>query len=370
MPAATTHGDAAVTTVVVAGADGVVGRALLRLLAGAEGVDRVVAVDRTVPREVPAGVRFVRADLRDAVLARVLADADVVVNLEFADDRTTEDVQQLAARVQGTRRLLDAVRDADVPTVVHLSSALVYGASERNQVPLGEAQPLRGEPRFASVQHALTADEAVRAFAGDHPACRTVVLRSVPPLVPAVDSAVTRHLESPLLPQVRTFDPPVQFVDVDDLAAAVALAALDPRARGVYNVAADGWLTSSDVRHILARPALHLPEQAAVGAATVLHRLGLLGVPPEALRYLMHPWVVDTARLRALGWTPAVSQRDVLHRFVAEHRGWLSLGRVRVRTTRLLAAAVAGWTLLTAAAAWLGRRWWRARTGRGAGTLG
>lgn len=366
MPAATTSSDVPVTTVVT-GADSVVGHVLLARLAGQDAVDRVVAVDRTVPSDVPAGVRFVRADLRDAVLARVLADADVVVNLEFADDRTSEDERELAARVQGTRRLLDAVCDAGVPAFVHLSSALVYGASERNQVPLSEAQPLRGEPRFASVQHTLAADEAVRAFAGEHPACRTVVLRSVPPLVPGVDSAVTRHLESPLLPQVRTFDPPVQFVDVDDLVAAVVLTALDRRARGVYNVAADGWLTSSDVRHILARPALHLPEQTALGAATVLHRIGLLAVPPEALHYLMHPWVVDTARLRALGWTPAASQRDVLHRFVAEHGRWLSVGRMRVRTARLLLAVMAAWTLLVGVAGWL---WWRSHHARAAGRDG
>jgi nucleoside-diphosphate-sugar epimerase len=355
--------DAPPATVVVTGADGAVGRAVLAALARDDRVGPVVAVDRTEPHEMPPGVRFVRADLRDAVLARVLADVDVVVNLEFADDRTSEDGGQLAQRVQGTRRLLEAVREAGVPAVVHLSSALVYGASERNRVPLGEDEPLRGEPRFASVDHILAADEAVRVFAADHPACRVVVLRSVPAVAPGMDSAVTRHLESPLLPQVRTFDPPVQFVDVGDLADAVVATAFDPRARGAYNVAADGWLTSSDVRHILARPALHLPQQAAVGAATVLHRLGVLAVPPEALRYLMHPWVVDTARLRALGWTPSASQRDVLHRFVSEHRGWLSAGRVRVRTMRLVLVGVAVWSLVAGAAGLLAWRWWHTRGG-------
>lgn len=361
MPDDPTVDHAPPATVVVAGADGAVGHAVLAAFARDDRVGRVVAVDRTEPDDVPPGVRFVRADLRDAVLARVLADADVVVNLEFADDRVSEDGAALAQRVQGTRRLLESVREAGVPAVVHLSSALVYGASERNEVPLGEDEPLRGAPRFASVHHALAADEAVRAFAADHPGCRAVVLRSVPAVAPGVDSAVTRHLESPLLPQVRTFDPPVQFVDVGDLATAVVATALDPRARGAYNVAADGWLTSSDVRHILARPSVRLPEQAAVGAATVLHRVGLLGVPPEALRYLMHPWVVDTSRLRALGWTPAASQRDVLHRFVSEHRGWLSAGRVRVRTARLLLAGLGVWTLVAGVAGLLAWRWWHAR---------
>lgn len=352
------------TTVVVAGVDGTVGARLLERLAGDDAVDQLIALDRVAPDPVPPRVTFVRADLRDAVLARVIRDADVVVSTAFADDLTHGDPVQLLARVQRTRRVLDAVRAADVPAVIHLSTALVYGACERNQVPLGESQPLHGERRFAAVHHAVLAEHAVRAFAEHRPECRVVVLRSVPALVPAVDSAVTRHLESPLLPQVRGFDPPVQFVALDDLIEAVRLVALDDRARGAYNVAADGWLTSSDVRRILARPCLRLPEQIAIGAATVLHRSRLVAVPPEALRYLMHPWVVDTGRLRALGWAPAASQRDILHRFVTEHRRWLSVGRLRVRTTWLAALVAVGSSAVSAAGLWLAARWWRIRWSR------
>jgi nucleoside-diphosphate-sugar epimerase len=361
MVAASQRGPAGATTrVAVAGVHTTTGAALLARLVSDPQIARVVAIDRERPPTLPAGVQFVRADLRDALLARVFADVDVVVNAVLAETLTRDDDRALAMRVQGTRRVLDAARTAGVGTFVHLSSALVYGACERNRVPLDEQQPLRADPAFSAVHHALEAEEAVRAFAGDHPRWRVVVLRTVPALVPGVDSAVTRHLESPLLPRVRGFDPPVQFVAVDDLVEAVRLVVVDPRARGAYNVAADGWLTSSDVRHILARPGLRLPEQVALGAAALLHRLGLLGVPPEALRYLMHPWVVDTARLRALGWTPAMSQRAVLHQFVTEHRRWLSLGRLRFRTTRLLVAATGAWALVVGIAAWLVWHRWTA----------
>ncbi|HSJ43082.1 MAG TPA: NAD-dependent epimerase/dehydratase family protein [Euzebyales bacterium] len=350
----------AATRVAVAGVHTTTGAALLARLVSDPQIEGVVAIDRDRPPALPAGVQFVRADLRDALLARVFADVDVVVNAVLAETLTRDDDRALAMRVQGTRRLLDAARTAGAGTFVHVSSALVYGAGERNRVPLDEQQPLRADPAFSAVHHALEAEEAVRAFAGDHPQRRVVVLRTVPVLVPDVDSPVTRHLESPLLPRVRGFDPPVQFVAVDDLVEAVRLVVVDTRARGVYNVAADGWLTSSDVRHILARPGLRLPEQIALGVAALLHRLRLLGVPPAALRYLMHPWVVDTARLRALGWTPATSQRAVLHQFVTEHRRWLSLGRLRFRTTTLLAVVTGAWAVGMGIAAWLVRHRWMA----------
>jgi nucleoside-diphosphate-sugar epimerase len=358
------------TRVAVTGVHSTTGAALLARLASDAAIAQVVAIDRERPPQLPAGVQFVRADLRDPVLARVLADVDVVVNAVLADVLTRDDEQVLMMRVQSTRRMLEAARVADVATVVHVSSALVYGACERNLVPLDEDQPLRTEPAFAAVHDVLLAEESVRAFSGDHPSCRVVVLRTVPALVPQVDSAVTRHLESPFLPRVHGYDPPVQFIAVDDLVEAVRLVALDHRARGVYNVAADGWLTSSDVRHILVRPGLGLPQQVAVGIATVLHRAGLLTVPPEALDYLMHPWVVDTERLRALGWGPQTSQRDVLHQFVTEHRGWLSVGRMRVRTTRLIAGAVGAWSVAGGLLVWLAWRRWRIRDPVGdAGTV-
>ncbi len=350
-----------VTSIAVTGVHGTIGGRLLSRLSSDEGVGRLIAVDRAAPPLLPEGVEFVRADLRDAVLGRVIRNVDVVINAAFADDVTRDHVAALARRVQGTRRVLDAAHVAGVPALVHLSSALVYGACERNRVPLTEDQPLRVDPGFVAAHHALLAEESVRAFAGDHPDCRIVVLRTVPVLVPEVDSAVTRHLESPLLPQVRGFDPPVQFVDGDDLVEAVRLVALDARASGVYNVAAEGWLTSSDVRHLLARPGLHLPQQVAAGAATALHRLRLLPVPPAALDYLMHPWVVDTTRLHGLGWTPSASQRDILHRFVAEHRRWISLGRVRMRVAVLLAAVAAVWTAMVGGGAWASWQWWRNR---------
>jgi nucleoside-diphosphate-sugar epimerase len=349
-------------SVAVTGVRGATAEALLVRLSADPGVGRVVVVDRARPAHLPAGVQFVRADLRDALLSRLFADVDVVVNAVLADDVTRLRGDLLVTSVQSTRRVLDAAGAAGVGALVHVSSALVYGAAERNRVPLTEQQPLRAAAGFAAVQEALHAEDAVRAFAGEHPDRRVVVLRPVPALVPDVDSAVTRHLESPVLPMVRGFDPPVQFIAVDDLAAAVHLVVRDERARGIYNVAADGWLTSSDVRRIVARPVVHLPHETAVALATALHRSGLLAVPPSALDYLMHPWVVDTSRLHALGWTPTVSQRAILHQFVTEHRRWLSVGRLRLRTTRLIAGVALGWAVTAGGASWL--LWRRLRAGR------
>jgi nucleoside-diphosphate-sugar epimerase len=356
-----------------------VGQAIVARLDTDPSVTRIMGIDRrspsapstsAVPR--PRKLEAVRADLRDPVLTRVFAGVDTLVHWGVPDDVDRSAQQSFATALHTTRKVLEAARAARVSTIVYLSSALVYGAHETNSVPLIEHAPMRAGPEYPAAYQALVTEETVESFATAHPNCRVVILRPVPVLGRGVDSWVSRHLESPLLPMVRGFDPPVQFVDVDDLAAAVHIVAGDERARGIYNVAADGWLTTSDVRRLLARPTVHLPHETAAGLAHVLHRCGLLTVPAGALDYLMHPWVVDTTRLRGLGWNPMWGQRDILHRFVNEHGPWLSVGRIRLRTARLLAGMFVGTGVVGLGAAWFTwrrwlARWWRLRR---AGALG
>jgi nucleoside-diphosphate-sugar epimerase len=357
------------TVVAVTGVSSAVGRAVVACLDADPEVERIVGIDRQAPPMPPAKLEFVRADLRDPALARVLGGVDVLVHQGSPDEVGAANPQSSAMITHGTRHVLEAVRAARVGTVVYVSTALVYGARETNRVPLTEDVPPRAGPEYPVAHQALVTEESVRAFAASHLDRRVVILRPVPVLGTGVDSSVTRHMESPVLPMVRGFDPPVQFVDVDDLAAAVRAVTNDARASGVYNVAAEGWLTTSDVRHLLGRPTLHLPHEVAAALASVLHDRGLLTSPPGALDYLMHPWVVDTSRLHALGWTPASGHRDILHRFVADHGPWLSVGRLRVRTARLLAAMVGVATAVGLAVSrltwwrWLSPRWRRRAAG-------
>lgn len=362
------------TSYAVTGVASAVGRAVAARLSSDPKVTRVVGIDRHPPPMPPAKLDFVRADLRDPVLARVLGDVDVLVHQGALDDVRNAGAAASAVVAHGTRQVLEAALAARVGTLVHLSTALVYGAQETNAVPLTEQATPRARPGYPAAHQALVTEESVRSYGAMHPDRRVVVLRPVPVLGPGVDSTVTRHLESPLLPMVRGYDPPVQFLDVDDLAAAVHLVAGDERAHGIYNVAADGWLTTSDVRRLLARPTVHLPHETAAAAAWMLYRSGMLMVPPGALDYLMHPWVVDTARLHALGWNPSWGQRDILHRFVEEHGAWVSVGRFRARTARLLAAVGGAGGLVALGAGWFTWRRWlaprvRPRGGGGPGPI-
>lgn len=300
---------------VIVGGDGRLRRELVARL------ERSAAVD---------GVRMVEG-CNDPGLDDALAGAQVLVHLER---QSCPDIDQEAHR-QHTAQLIDAADAAGIGHVVLLSSAAVYGAWPDNPVPLTEENALRPNP---GADFALDKVEVERRWAtwaegGDGRALAT--LR--PALVVGDDAeqwlavalrAVTRW-------GIGEGNGPMQFVHVEDVAAALALA-VDRRLDGVYNVAPEGWMGGEQVQVLTGTPLRPpVPPPVAGALARWCWSRGLGSVAPELVPYATHPWVVASDRLRAEGWQPVHSGAETLveaypatpwTRFAARTRRVLSLG--------------------------------------------
>src|SRR5690606_11526388 len=153
--------------------------------------------------------------------------------------------------------------------------------------------------------------------------------------------------------------PPVQFLHLDDLARACALARRRRR-DGAYTVAPPGSIPGALARSLVgAPPRVPLPERLARHVAHWRFRWGLGPTPPELVPYTLHPWVVAADRLRAEGWTADVSNEEAC---VEAHDvgAWATMSP---RRRQEIALGVAGAGLAGAAAgtALLLRRWLRRR---------
>ena len=310
------------STVVVTGVAGSVGSRVAARLLMRPDIDRVVGID-LVP-VADADPRFdgrimdlaARPGPGDVDLERAMDGADSVVHLAWSvPDGKGVGPQDVEAAAAGNRRALNRVLDVaekvGVSTVVHVSSATVYGAWADNNIPLAEDARLRPNPEFSFAVSKAEAERALAEWADGHPSVSVAVLRPTVtvgtdgrPLYQAL--GITR---SPRLGDERR---PVQYLHVDDLVSAVILA-WERRLNNVYNVAPDGGIAEEQARALAGGMArLSVPDRMAARVASIGWNIWRQGVPVEAQAYATYPWVIAPDRLKAVGWVPEYSSEEAL----------------------------------------------------------
>ena len=285
---------------------------------------------------------------------------DTIVELGVGDHDT-----RARRRESVTAGATELVRDAiatGASHVVMVSSAMVYGALENNPVPLTEGAVLRPDPDFVYARQLASAEELVedwRRAGGDRTAA---VLRPVVVMAGDGSSSLARALAAGLGRRYGEDDPGAQFVHLDDVAAAVVLAA-DRRLDGVYNVAPDGWIPGERVRALLGeRVRIPLPERVAEVVDRLRWRFQRGPIPPGLVAYVRQPWLVANDRLRAEGWRPTVTNEQA---FVeGTEAKWWTMVTPKRRQELALGAMVGAIVLAAVGGVSLGRRWWRRRAAR------
>jgi nucleoside-diphosphate-sugar epimerase len=292
--------------IAVTGAASGLGHALASRLAERADVGKVVAIDDR--RGDLEGVTWRVLDVCDPTLATRLGKVDAVVHL---DVDTGLDAHRGERNVRGTQTVLTAAAAAGVRRVVLVTSAMVYGALPDNAVPLDEDAPLRALPDGSFMSDLLEIERLARQAPRTHPGLSVTVLRPATVVGPGVDSILTRHFEAPRLLVVRDSHPRWQFCHVDDLVAALELAAMG-EVTGVVTVGCEGWMDQAEVELVSGMRRIELPAALAFGTAERLHRIGVIPAPASDLQYVVHPWVVPSARLRAAGWQPTYDNPTAL----------------------------------------------------------
>lgn len=329
------------TTAAVVGVSSAVGRATLTHLAAEGSVDRIVAIGPSSPSMPHGRVEVRTMDARDRLLPLALEEVDVIIHCAFDDDLTTSPDSLYGANVGGTRNVLDAASKAGVRHLVVIGDAMAYGAHGDNPLPLQEDAPLRANPGFAYGYQRQLVEELVEEWAQTHPATTVTRLRLAPLMGGGVDGALVRRLQGPRLIVPAGAGSPWQFVHVDDVAAAVALVVAEGIG-GVFNVAADGWLSAAEVATFLGRKVLEVPQATLAEGLRRGSDLGISPAPAEVMPYLLHPWVIDNQALRSHGWHATRSNREVITEFAADRADEVALGRVVVSRRRVRRTAI--WT--------------------------
>ena len=200
--------------------------------------------------------------------------------------------------------MLTAAAAGGVGRVVLVTSAMVYGARPDNPVPLPEDAPLGADQDGSVVGDLLEIEQLAERSARAHPGMAVTVVRPAALVGEGVDTLITRHFEAPRLLAVKGCPPRWQFCHVDDLVSALELA-VSGEVTGAFAVGCDGWLGPEQLEELSGLKRIELPAGLTFATAQRLHRAGLTPAPVNDLHFVVYPWVVDCAALRAAGWQPS-----------------------------------------------------------------
>ena len=308
--------------IVVLGATGNVGTAVLGALGADLEVDTIVGVARRRPVVALPKVQWRSADIVDADLPGLFQGADAVIHLAWLIQPSRDERALRAVNVEGSRRVFDAVAAAEVPRLVYASSVGAYSEGPKD-VTVDESWPTEGVPSSFYSRHKAEVEGLLDEFEREHPAHAVVRLR--PALIfrkeaatgirrlflgPLFPGALARESVIPVVPVLERLR--FQAVHGADVAEAYRLA-LGGDARGPYNLAADPVLDAGTLAELFDARPVRVPAAALRGAASITWRMRTQPSPPGWVDMALAVPLLDSARARdELRWRPRFSSTDAV----------------------------------------------------------
>lgn len=295
--------------VLVTGAAGYFGNAVLRALAPDPAITGVVATDLVAPAFTDPKVRFERRDLLAEGAADLLDGVDAVIHLAFVVERQ-RGVDPSKLNLEAGRRFMAAVL-AGPRTLVFASSVMAYGFRETDAGPLVETDRPAAPRGFYYAKQKIAA-EALLAELAAGSLGKVVIARPCAIGGPGLADrrAVVYRGKVQLLPRVPHVLK-VQLLHEDDLGTAFR-ALLDAPA-GAYNVVPDDALTTDEVAKLLGQWIVRLPAGPYGALLDLAWQAGLSAFDGDWGRTLSYPaQVASNARLRGLGWAPRFTTRETV----------------------------------------------------------
>ena len=277
----------------------------------------VMGIDAEPPRDEITDLDFIQADIRNPLLLELIQseNIDAVCHLAFSESVHLNEAA-FDLNVMGTMKALGACAEAGVKKAVVMSSTMVYGALPGNPAFLTEQHPLQGSRAYGYSRDLLEIEAFCNGLRRQVPEMMLTVLRFANIVGPKVDTPMTRFLRDPLAPVLLGFDPLLQVIHEDDVAAALVHAILND-APGVFNVAAEGVLPLSRLMALATKPPLPVFHLFAYWSAGVVGHKHL----PIELDYIRYPWVGELAKMRdELGFEPQYTADEALREFAGEQR--------------------------------------------------
>jgi UDP-glucose 4-epimerase len=313
--------------ILITGIASYLGTELARRLEQDPEVEYVAGLDTRKPRASLENVDFIEADIRNPVIAKLIAPTrvDTIVHNQIVRRPAAEQISPRKAHdvnVIGSLQLLAACEKAEtVRSIVIRGSAGIYGAEpgapQFFTEDMARLYPLRS--RFQRDVGEI--ENLFETYRRRHPQVTCTMLRYQPSIGPTQVTQVSRYLSMPLVPTYLGFDPRLQFVHERDAIDAFVAAVMNP-VRGAVNVAAPGTIGLTKMLRRAGKLSLPLVSPVFPTVTAAGRRLGLVEFSPDFRRLLRYGRAVDTTRLvEEVGFTPQFDAASAVEDYVSTQRG-------------------------------------------------
>jgi UDP-glucose 4-epimerase len=266
----------------------------------------VIGIDRRPVPGLPKDVELHRVDIRRRQVEDIFrtSKASAVVHLNIMHDPRASQEELHSFNIVGTSKVIEYCQRFDIPKLVLLSSANVYGPSPDNNQFLDEQSPLMAATGFGDIRSLVELDMLGSTFFWRYPSIESVILRPVH-ILGAVTNAASNYLRLKRPISLMGFDPMVQVIHIEDVVSAIERA-LKPGIKGIFNVVGPGEAPLSALFKALGTRSLPLPGWVARKVAQLAWRARLSDFPPPELEHLRFICMADGRRAReSLGFDPA-----------------------------------------------------------------
>jgi len=311
--------------VLVTGACRFLGGYLTARLAQNPLINRVIAVDAIAPSKDllrrMGRAEFVRADIRNPFIAKVIrnGDVDTVVHAAAASyaPRSGGRATLKELNVMGAIQLFAACQKApSVRRVILKSTSEVYGSCSRDPVLFTEDTSARRPPGEGFARDSIDIEGYARGVGRRRPDIAVTILRLANLIGPAMDTALSRYLAGPVVPTVVGHDARLQLLHEQDALGALDRATMAGRA-GTFNVGAPGIIMMSQAIRRSGRLPLPVPRSALWAVDSLRRATRYTELDREQLDYLSYGRVMDTSRMRNdLGYSPKWTTAEAFDDYV------------------------------------------------------
>jgi UDP-glucose 4-epimerase len=292
--------------VLVTGACRFLGGYLTARLAQNPLINHVIAVDAIAPSKDllrrMGRAEFVRADIRNPFIAKVIrnGDVDTVVHAAAASyaPRSGGRAALKEFNVMGAIQLFAACQKApSVQRVVLKSTSEVYGSSARDPVLFTEDSSARRPPGEGFARDSIDIEGYARGLGRRRPDIAVSILRLANMIGPGMDTALSRYLAGPVVPTVSGHDARMQLLHEQDALGALERATMAGKS-GTYNIGAAGIIMMSQAIRRSGRIPLPVPRSALWAVDSLRRATRYTELDREQLDYLSYGRVMDTWRMR------------------------------------------------------------------------